>query len=69
MGRYFPTSWAEHLEGIHNAYDLQEVLEARIAAGVVLTPEEEHLLKAARKLTLRYEWNGRRKETKTRVVS
>jgi len=42
-------------------YLLQEVLEARESAGIILTKEEESILRSARKVTARYERNGHRK--------
>ncbi|MGA7413787.1 MAG: hypothetical protein WBW33_25150 [Bryobacteraceae bacterium] len=61
MSRHFPLSWGEWIEGVHTSYDLQTVLEARLASGAELTPEEQHLLNAARRVTARYEYNGHRK--------
>ena len=54
-------SWAEWQENIRNAYDLQEVLEAKVEANFGLRAEELTVLKAARRLTARYHRNGRRK--------
>lgn len=59
--RSFPVSWGEWLASIQNAYDLQEVIEARLQSGMVLTPEEEHLLRISRRMTARYDRNGRSK--------
>jgi hypothetical protein len=49
-------------------YELQEILEARRDAGVVLTKEEESLLVAARRVTSRYERDGRRKFSPTKTA-
>ncbi len=61
MSRHFPLSWGEWIEGVHTSYDLQTVLEARLASGLELTAEEQHLLESARRVTARYEYNGHRK--------
>jgi hypothetical protein len=61
MSRHFPLYWGEWIEGVHTSYDLQTVLEARMASGLELTAEEQHLLESARRVTARYEYNGRRK--------
>jgi hypothetical protein len=61
MSQHFPLSWAEWKEGTESLYLLQEVLEARLAAGIVLTKEEQSILQAARKVTARYERSGHKK--------
>jgi hypothetical protein len=61
MSQHFPLSWAEWQDGTENLYLLQEILEARMAAGIILSKEEQSILKAARKVTARYERSGRRK--------
>jgi hypothetical protein len=63
MSRHFPLSWGEWIEGVHTSYDLQAVLEARLDAGHDLTPEEQHLLASARRVTARYDYNGHRKQS------
>jgi hypothetical protein len=62
MSHHFPLSWSEWIEGVHTSYDLQTVLEARLASGAELTAEEKHLLESARRVTARYEYNGHRKQ-------
>ncbi len=61
MSQHYPLSWAEWKEGTESMYLLQEILEAREAAGIVLTREEQDILKAARKVTARYLRSGHRK--------
>jgi hypothetical protein len=48
-------------------YLLQEILEAREAAGTILTSEEQALLRAARNVTARYLRSGHRKPAATFV--
>ena len=62
MGRNNLVSWAEWREGVANMHDLQMVLEAKLETGAVLTPEQQHLLDAARRVTARYERNGHRRD-------
>lgn len=62
MGRNTLISWGEWREGVAKMHDLQMVLEAKLETGAVLTPEQQHLLVAARRVTARYERNGHRKE-------
>ncbi|HME07289.1 MAG TPA: hypothetical protein VKG25_09570 [Bryobacteraceae bacterium] len=59
--RNYPVSFGEWRDGTETMYLLEEVLEARLAAGLTLSDEEKSLLKAARRVTARYERNGRRK--------
>jgi hypothetical protein len=61
MSWHYPLSWAEWKEGTESMYLLQEVLEARLDAGLTLTPEEQSILLAARKVTTRYLRSGHRK--------
>jgi len=61
MSQHFPLSWAEWRDGTEQMYLLQEILEARIAAGIMLSTEEQSILKAARKVTGRYDRSGHRK--------
>jgi hypothetical protein len=63
MSRNYPISWGEWIDGVHTSYDMQAILEARMAAGVELTPEEQHLLASARRVTSRYDYNGHRKRS------
>jgi hypothetical protein len=44
-------------------HDLQMVLEAKLETGAALTPEQQHLLDAARRVTARYERNGHRRNS------
>jgi len=60
--RNYPVSFGEWRDGTETMYLLQEVLEARLAAGLTLSAEEQALLKAARRVTARYERSGRRKQ-------
>ena len=62
MSEHYPLSWAEWRDGTESMYLLQEILEAREAAGIALTKEEQSILRAARKVTARYERNGHRKD-------
>jgi hypothetical protein len=50
-----------------NMHDLQMVLEAKLETGASLTPEQQHLLQAARRVTARYDRNGHRM-TPTRTL-
>ena len=61
MSQHFPLSWAEWKEGTESLYLLQEILEAREAAGITLSKEEQSILKAARKVTAKYERSGHKK--------
>jgi len=61
MSQHFPLSWAEWKEGTENLYLLQEILEAREAAGMILSKEEQSILQAARRRTARYERSGHKK--------
>jgi hypothetical protein len=61
MARNNLVSWAEWRDGVANMHDLQMVLEAMLETGATLTPEQEHLLEAARRVTARYDRNGHRK--------
>ncbi len=63
MSRNYPTSWGEWIDGVHTSYDMQAILEARLASGAELTAEEQHLLASARRVTSRYDYNGHRKRT------
>lgn len=58
MSQHFPLSWAEWKEGTETLYQLQEILQAREGAGIALSKEEQSMLRAARKVTGRYERNG-----------
>lgn len=60
--RNYPVSFGEWRDGTETMYILQETLEARLAAGITLSTEEQALLKAARRVTARYERNGHRKQ-------
>ena len=60
--RNYPVSFGEWRDGTETMYLLQEALEARLAAGITLSAEEQALLKAARRVTARYERNGHRKQ-------
>jgi hypothetical protein len=60
--RNYPVSFGEWRDGTETMHLLQEALEARLAAGIALTAEEQSLLKAARRVTARYERNGHRKQ-------
>ena len=61
MSQHYPLSWAEWKDGTESLYQLQEIMEARLAAGIILTKEEEALLAAARRVTSRYERTGHKK--------
>ena len=54
-------SWGEWRDGTEQMYLLQDILEARLAAGIVLFKEEQSILKAARRVTARYDRSGHRK--------
>ena len=60
--RNYPVSFGEWRDGTETMYLLQEALEARLSAGIPLSAEEQALLKAARRVTARYERNGHRKQ-------
>jgi len=60
--RNYPVSFGEWRDGTETMYLLQETLEAGLAAGIMLSIEEQALLKAARRVTARYERNGHRKQ-------
>jgi hypothetical protein len=62
MSRNNLVSWGEWKEGVANMHDFQMVLEAKLDTGAALTPEQVHLLEAARRVTARYERNGHRKD-------
>lgn len=61
MSQHFPLSWAEWKEGTESLYLLQEILEARMEAGITLSKEEQTLLTAAKKVTSRYQRSGHKK--------
>jgi hypothetical protein len=61
MSQHFPLSWAEWKDGTEQMYLLEEILEARLAAGILLSKEEQSILSAARKVTARYDRSGHRK--------
>jgi len=61
MSDHFPLSWAEWKEGTENLYQLKEILEERLEAGIALSREEDSILRAARRVAARYERNGRKK--------
>jgi hypothetical protein len=61
MSKQFPFSWEEWRAGVRDSYDVQAVLEAKRAMGLTLSPEEEHLLKTAMRVTRNYLPDGHRK--------